>query len=168
MKASIIRDVLFENGFVLKDVAKSMGISPQHLNNVFSVKDVKIGTLLKFVEVTDIPLVDFLIKCDHINKVDKQFKHHYKQIKEIMKNQQPKEFYNPTTEKFSKEQTDGFYPLIMWKDGKHSELLYQKGNSVCYGTLTCYRLNENTAMALSTSVLEYVDRETFNRYKSRF
>lgn len=74
MKASIIRDVLQDNGFKLKDVAKDLGISAQHLNNMWSVKDVKIGTLLRFVEITKIPLLEFLSKCEHVNMVDDTIK----------------------------------------------------------------------------------------------
>ncbi len=80
----------------------------------------------------------------------------------------PKEFYNPKTDTYSKTESDGFYPLIMWIDGRHSELLYQKGRSVCYNTLPCYRFDENCAMALSESVLRYVTKETYERYMKRF
>ncbi len=82
MKAEIIRDVLFDNGYKLVDVAKDLGISTQHLNNMWSTKDVKIGTLLRFVEVTDIPIIDFLIRCEHVNEVDESFGKQFKILKE--------------------------------------------------------------------------------------
>lgn len=45
MKGEIIRQALKDNDYVLDEVAKAMGISPQSLNNRLNSSDIKVGVL---------------------------------------------------------------------------------------------------------------------------
>ncbi len=74
MKANIIRNVLKLHNKSLADIARDLKISPQHLNNIFTSNDVKMGTLLKIVKVSKIPLVFFLDACDDVHDSDDTFK----------------------------------------------------------------------------------------------
>lgn len=77
MKADIIRKVLLSNGILLVDIAKELGISPQHLNNIFATNDVKVGTLLKISKVSEIPIIFFMNECENVHDSDKTFKEVY-------------------------------------------------------------------------------------------
>ncbi|BAV39221.1 hypothetical protein BPT24_096 [Tenacibaculum phage pT24] len=75
MDAKIIREVLVENDIVLKEIAEKLEISQQHLNNIWNSKDVKTGTLFRIVEVSGLPLVLFLVRCEEVLKCDPKFEH---------------------------------------------------------------------------------------------
>ena len=86
MRGTVLREVLTDNNLILSNVVRSLEISPQHLNNIFKSNDVKMSNILKIVKVTDIPLLDFLNKCENVHKYDKTFKNSYEIIKNNIAN----------------------------------------------------------------------------------
>lgn len=52
----MLRNVLSKRGIVLAELAKSLGMSPQHLNQALNAADVKSGFLEKLCEVLNVEM----------------------------------------------------------------------------------------------------------------
>ncbi len=56
MSGEMLRNVLSKRGIVLAELAKSLGMSPQHLNQALNAADVKSGFLEKLCEVLNVEM----------------------------------------------------------------------------------------------------------------
>jgi transcriptional regulator with XRE-family HTH domain len=59
MKGKTIKDVLSKNGVVQSELAKSLGLAPNNLNNMLSKEDVRTGLLESIAEACNIPISVF-------------------------------------------------------------------------------------------------------------
>lgn len=56
MSGEMLRNVLNNRGVVLADLAKTLGMSPQHLNQALNAADIKSGFLEKLCNVLNVEL----------------------------------------------------------------------------------------------------------------
>lgn len=59
MKGAELKEKLKSSRYTMAEIAKMMGVSPQNLNNTFSVEDVKSGFLERLSEVLEVPITYF-------------------------------------------------------------------------------------------------------------
>lgn len=68
MTGEYLRAFLKKRHYNLAEIARGLGISQQHLNGIFSVQDVKTGTIQKLAEVLNISPCEFF--DDSITAID--------------------------------------------------------------------------------------------------
>lgn len=59
MKGKVVKDVLFKNGIVQSELAKTLGLAPNNLNNMLAKDDIRTGLLEDIAKASDIPISVF-------------------------------------------------------------------------------------------------------------
>jgi len=73
MKGDTVRNILKNEGYVLDDVATSMGISPQSLNSKLKTSDIKVGVLEDMAKAIN-KSVYFFFDVELLNEPQEKYK----------------------------------------------------------------------------------------------
>lgn len=59
MKGKVVKDVLFKNNIVQSELAKTLGLAPNNLNNMLAKDDIRTGLLEDIAKACNIPICVF-------------------------------------------------------------------------------------------------------------